>query len=340
MEVWASCEGAALRIGLPGHSESNGERMGLAPTCATDGCRLSDDCGAPRPGEGQLPWANISRTLNIKTQNPAASHNMNPPHFKTQLYAKCKEFAHNNLSAEQVRQLKHMTSRLFIGDNLDSLAIFFDTDKNISHSYTKHYQHHFHPLRNKAFNLLEIGIGGYNIPTGGGHSLRMWKSYFPKANIYGLDIYDKSAHDEHRIKTYKGSQVDEDLLRKIVEDVGGIDVVIDDGSHINSHVIQTFQILFPLLSPNGIYAIEDLQTSYWVTDSRGVDWGGSSDLEAPFTSMNFLKRLIDGLNYEEFRLENYQPSYFDRHITSFHFYHNLAFIYKGDNRENPNRYRS
>lgn len=115
----------------------------------------------------------------------------------------------------------------------------------------------------------------------------MWNSYFLQANVYGLDINDKSAHDKHRIKTYKGSQVDENLLRKIVQDVGGIDVVIDDGSHITTHVIQAFQILFPLLSANGIYAIADLQTSYWVTDGRGVDWGGSSNLDAPFTSMNF-----------------------------------------------------
>jgi hypothetical protein len=252
----------------------------------------------------------------------------------SQLYAKCKQIAHNHCSPGQLRQLRHLTSRLLLGDNLDALAIFFNTDKNISHAYTKHYQQHFQPLRHKQINILEIGIGGYNIPTGGGHSLRMWKSYFPRANIYGLDIYDKSPHNEQRIKTYKGSQTDDVLLKRIVQEIGGVDVVIDDGSHINSHVIKTFQILFPLLNPAGIYAIEDLQTSYWETDSAGFDWGGSKDLEAPFTSMNYLKRLIDGLNYEEFTKENYLSSYFDGHITALHFYHNLAFIYKVDDRKN------
>jgi len=49
--------------------------------------------------------------------------------------------------------------------------------------------------------------------------------------------------------------------------------------------------------------------------------------------MNFFKSLIDGLNYEEFTLDEYVPTYFDRHIVAMHFYHNLVFIYKGLNNE-------
>jgi len=248
--------------------------------------------------------------------------------LKSALYARSRDFARSHCSSKQLHQLKHIASRVFIGGDLDSLAIFFDTDKNTSHSYTKHYQKHFHSLRYKRINLLEIGIGGYNIPARGGNSLRMWKSYFPNARIFGLDIYHKSFHDDHRIKTYKGSQIDKDLLGCIVREVGGVDIVIDDGSHINSHVIDTFQILFPLLNKHGIYAIEDLQTSYWETDDSGMNWGGSRNLASTFTSMNYLKRLADGLNCEEFLDPDYQPSYLDQTISSLHFYRNLAFIYK------------
>jgi len=46
--------------------------------------------------------------------------------------------------------------------------------------------------------------------------------------------------------------------------------------------------------------------------------------------------LIDGLNHEEFIDYKYKPSYFDKHIISMHFYHNLAFIYKGLNNEGSN----
>lgn len=252
-------------------------------------------------------------------------------------YYTLKGLSRKVLTDQQLRMPRHLASRLLMDGDLDALAQFFGTDKNASHYYTQHYQHHFHPFRKQALNILEIGIGGYANPWDGGHSLRMWKSYFPKATIYGLDIYDKSPHNEHRIKTYKGNEIDEALLRQIVEDSGGLDIIIDDGSHFNDHVIKTFQILFPLMNKNGIYVIEDLQTSYWETDENQVSWGGSKDLDAAFTSMNFMKRLVDGLNYEEFTIENYQPSYFDQTITSLHFYHNLAFIYKGDNREGSNR---
>lgn len=220
-------------------------------------------------------------------------------------------------------------------NNLRKLAILFGTDKENCHFYTQHYQRHFHSLRKKKLSILEIGVGGYELPREGGNSLRMWKTYFRKANIFGIDLHDKSFHDEPRIKTFQGSQVDEDFLRKLMAKIGPVDIIIDDGSHMNEHVIESFKILFPLLAPNGIYAVEDLQTSYW-DQINGTNWGGSSDLSAPHTSMNFFKSLADGLNYEEFTQRDERPGYFDRHVISVHFYHNMVFVYKGLNDEGSN----
>jgi hypothetical protein len=219
--------------------------------------------------------------------------------------------------------------------NLRQLALAFGSDKEGLHFFAGHYQRHFEHLRRCSVNLLEIGIGGFQNPQKGGNSLRMWKAYFPKGRIFGLDIFDKSPHDEGRIKTFKGSQVDEEFLKKVVNEIGELDIIVDDGSHQNEHVIQTFKILFPFLKPYGIYVIEDLQTSYW-DEVWGEKWGGSSDLKAPHTSMNFLKGLVDGLNYEEFTIGQYNPSYFDRNIIAIHFYHNIAFIMKGENNEGSN----
>lgn len=239
------------------------------------------------------------------------------------------------LNESQRRVAKQWYGHLFYRNDLRGLAKLFGTDKEGEHFYTQHYQHHFHSIRKKRLNILEIGIGGYENPRGGGESLRMWKVYFPNSHIFGIDIHDKAFHDESRIKTFKGSQVDAQFLSDVVMKIGGVDLVIDDGSHVNEHVIETFKILFPLLHPSGIYAIEDLQTSYW---DKVIDheWGGSPDLSAPHTSMNFLKSLVDGLNYEEFIDDGYVPSYFDQNIVEIHFYHNLAFIVKGANDEGSN----
>lgn len=240
------------------------------------------------------------------------------------------------LSYSQKRVVKRFLYGVLYGNNLSKLAVAFGTGKEGSHYYAKHYQHNFESLRRKKLNILEIGIGGYKDPRRGGGSLRMWKAYFPKSHIFGIDIYDKAYHNEYRIKTFKGNQADGKFLRKIAGEIGGIDIIIDDGSHYNDHVITTFKILFPLMSPNGIYVVEDLQTSYW-ENLEGESWGGSKDLAAPHTSMNFFKSLTDGLNYEEFMDDEYIPSYFDKHIVSMHFYHNLVFIYKGSNSEGSNR---
>lgn len=212
--------------------------------------------------------------------------------------------------------------------SLPTLATISDTDKWNVHWYAAHYQTHFAPLRRRHMNILEIGIGGYSDPHCGGESLRMWKAYFPKSTIYGLDIYDKTPQREDRILTFQGSQTDEALLTSLQTKSGGFDIVIDDGSHHNEHVITTFNTLFPLLKDGAIYAVEDTQTSYWAR------FGGGDGSER--TSMGLFKKLLDGLNYMEFEGE-YEPTYFDRHIVSMHFYHNLVFIYKGLNNEPSNR---
>jgi hypothetical protein len=212
--------------------------------------------------------------------------------------------------------------------NLNMLARIYKSDKCRKHCYTKHYLSHFRHLKFKKIKLFEIGAGGYHLPYSGGNSLRMWKRYFPFGRIYSLDIYDKSYLNENRIKVFQGNQADENILNTIFEEIAEPDIIIDDGSHINEHVIKTFQCLFPRLKTGGIYAIEDTETSYW------PDYGGDSqDLKNPSTTMNFFKSLTDSLNHQEFLTENYAPTYYDKNICSIQFYHNLVFVFKGLNNE-------
>lgn len=220
------------------------------------------------------------------------------------------------------RSKRDFLSKIY-SNSLNKLALINKTDKGNQHQYTQHYEKHFYPLRKKKLNILEIGVGGYDNPAAGGNSLRMWKYYFPHSMIYSIDIHEKDCLQEKRIKIFKGSQADEEFLRSVFNKIGSLDIVIDDGSHINEHVITSFKILFPLLNKGGIYVVEDTQTSYW------PEYGGdSSNLNNPSTIMNFFKGIADGLNYKEFKKYEYKPGYFDKNIVSLHFYHNLIFIYK------------
>jgi hypothetical protein len=214
--------------------------------------------------------------------------------------------------------------------SLADLARKHGTDKEGSHFYARQYEHHFAHLRGDAIRLLEIGIGGYEDPRSGGESLRMWKEFFPNGTIIGLDLHDKSAHREERIEIERGSQDDPVVLNRVIERHGPFDIVVDDGSHFCAHVIASFEMLFDHVKATGIYAVEDLQTSYWLR------YGGSRSGTGKGTSMGFLFDLANGLNYEEFDVAGYRPTRFDRGIESVTFYHNLAFIQKGPNTEGSN----
>lgn len=210
-------------------------------------------------------------------------------------------------------------------DDLNRLAHLFQTDKWGSHWYTPHYDHYFRPLKTRRLNILEVGVGGAQDSGVGGESLRMWKAYFRKSQIVGIDLYDKSHYSEHRMDVRQCDQTDTEGLIRLSQEYGGFDIIIDDGSHISEHVIKTFETLFPLMRPDGIYAVEDLQTAYWPT------WGGG--FGNPNNSVAYFKRLVDGLNHVEYPIIGYKPSYFDENIVEICFFHNLVFIKKGPNDE-------
>ncbi|MFG1950404.1 hypothetical protein [Micromonospora sp. NPDC048830] len=215
--------------------------------------------------------------------------------------------------------------------DLTELAVRCGTDKwGALHQYPRHYQRHFGPLRDRRLTILEIGIGGYHDPEQGGASLRMWRHYFPRAVIYGLDIVDKRPLDAPRVVTARGDQSKTEQLEEFARRHGPFDIVIDDGSHVSRDVLISFRALFPHLRPEGLYVIEDLHTSYWPEVFHGND----ENLDDPRYTVGFLKTLVDGLHHEELlRPEAREPLPTDTQVTGLHLYHNLVVIEKGRNTE-------
>ncbi|MFI5782568.1 hypothetical protein [Nocardia sp. NPDC051570] len=214
---------------------------------------------------------------------------------------------------------------------LAELAVECGTDKwSALHRYPEHYDRHFAPLRERRLKVLEIGVGGFTDPKLGAASLRMWKHYFPRAIVYGLDVEDKRVLDEPRVVTVRGDQSDWAVLTALAERAGPFDIMIDDGSHVSADVLASFRVLFDHLCPEGLYVIEDLQTSYW----QPMFGGDDRDLTNPRHTMGFLKTLLDGLHHEEFlHADARRPQPTDRWIRGMHFYHNLCFLEKGPNAE-------
>jgi hypothetical protein len=128
---------------------------------------------------------------------------------------------------------------------LDELALKYGSDKSsLYHNYCPLYEQH---LPKNPKKILEIGVKE-------GASIRMWKEYFPNAEIAGLDLFEEfPIPDIEGVTFHKGNQTDYKLLEKLRGE--DFDLIIDDGSHNSRHQLVTF---FSLYSGKH-YFIEDLQ---------------------------------------------------------------------------------
>tara|TARA_B100000073_G_C23598289_1_gene519303 strand:+ start:186 stop:842 length:657 start_codon:yes stop_codon:yes gene_type:complete len=145
------------------------------------------------------------------------------------------------------------------------------------------YQKHFDRFVGRSPVMLEIGVFG-------GGSLEMWKNYFGKGSqIIGLDINPEcKQHESEGIEIFIGSQDDETILDLIKTKYPNIDIILDDGSHVMSHMNKTFTELYDFVDPNGIYMVEDTHTCYW------DEYEGGVGKENSFTEIS--KALVDELN--------------------------------------------
>jgi len=120
------------------------------------------------------------------------------------------------------------------------------------HYYIRQYERLFGPIRNQVKKVLEIGING-------GASMRVWKDYFPRAHVYGLDIKDFNLRDP-RLTAFVGDQSDPVILQEIAKH-GPFDIIIDDGSHKPAHWLVSHNYLADSVIPDGYYIVEDLQAA-------------------------------------------------------------------------------
>ncbi len=139
---------------------------------------------------------------------------------------------------------------------LDLIGNLEGTNKGSSDAnYLSSYEPFFEPYRNQKFTLLEIGVLD-------GGSLRTWRTYFPQADIIGIDHNPRCKRFESAGITVEiGSQDDPEFLDNIIH-TRRPTIVIDDGSHMAHHTITSFERIFPALQGGGIYIVEDAYMHY------------------------------------------------------------------------------
>lgn len=200
------------------------------------------------------------------------------------------------------------------GDLLDIYA----TNKNASvhkwHHYIPLYDRYFERFRGTEVRFLEIGVNR-------GGSLQMWRRYFgDTARIFGIDIRkDCAEFDGQAGQVRIGSQDDPEFLAQVVDEMGGVDIVLDDGSHKMPHVKASLKALYPRLENGGLYVIEDLHTAYFPKYGGGYGRGGNF--------FNLLRRMTDDMHHWYHKKGLRYPE-LDGAFSAFHVHDSMVVIEK------------
>jgi len=122
---------------------------------------------------------------------------------------------------------------------LNDIGLKYNADKSSRfHNYLDFYQEQL-PDRDFSGRLLEIGVMD-------GLSMKMWREYYPNAEIIGIDIKDMSMFhntdwnvpESVKLLTLDGTKA------KDMKPLGMFDIIIDDGSHYMSQQQKSFELLY------------------------------------------------------------------------------------------------
>jgi hypothetical protein len=153
---------------------------------------------------------------------------------------------------------------------LCNLATKYLTDKGPGfHNYTPKYyaaimKYLGPPETVKTVGEIGIGFLGcmchVSMKYKAGASLRMWEEIFPNANIHGYDIRKELLVDEGRIRCHYMDQGSIESIQFGFSSIGRpFDLIIDDGSHILVHQLNTKEYVGPFLRIGGLLIIEDIK---------------------------------------------------------------------------------
>jgi len=150
---------------------------------------------------------------------------------------------------------------------LKKLFDYYGSDKSKIHNYHLIYSGIFRK-KNKVKKILEIGLGTNNVNVISnmgvkgkpGASVRAFRDYFDKANIYGADIDSKILFSEERIKTYYTDQTNIKSIEKLfLNKVGkNFDLIIDDGLHAPYTNLNFLIACLDKINKGGWLIIEDI----------------------------------------------------------------------------------
>jgi hypothetical protein len=146
--------------------------------------------------------------------------------------------------------------------HLDDIGVRHGSElSSLSRDVLRTWERFLAPLRDQAFDLLQIGVGT-------GESLRTWREWFPAARLVGLEarrlVLDPPIAE---CTIAQGNPTDLGALQPLLRDYR-FRLIVDDGSHHPDDQVQTFQLLFPWLEPDSVYICAGFDESTILAEDR------------------------------------------------------------------------
>lgn len=128
----------------------------------------------------------------------------------------------------------------------------------------------------------------------------MWRDYLgPHARIIGIDANPGAEKWRgHGFEIYIGDQSDPDFWARFFQEVGDIDVLLDDGGHTYLQQIATVRAALPWIRDDGVVLVEDTHTS-------GLPQFGAKK----YSFMNWALEFANSLNQRSSVLSNQEKGF-------------------------------
>jgi hypothetical protein len=152
-------------------------------------------------------------------------------------------------------------NNILISQNLNISENPMGTDKGDFKSYIEgFYEDAFSKIQYQDVTLLEIGFRH-------GASLALWSDFFAFGKIYGVDnmsdlaILENAPRQDWLTKPNVTAITADAYAQEFVGSLNiCFDVIIDDGPHSLASQVRAIELYLPILRPNGLMIIEDIQS--------------------------------------------------------------------------------
>ncbi|MCA0255491.1 MAG: class I SAM-dependent methyltransferase [Proteobacteria bacterium] len=137
------------------------------------------------------------------------------------------------------------------------------------------------PYIGKSPVVVDVGVLS-------GGSLFMWRDFFGSgARIIGVELNPTATKwRDHGFEIFIGDQSSDAFWDDFFQQVGNVDILIDDGGHTNFQQLKTLHKAIPHVRDGGVILIEDTHASYM----------GNFGNPSKYSFMNFCANAVHSIN--------------------------------------------